>query len=329
MGRIPGAALALFSCSGRGDLVFHPGYSSTLSAKLAWFDARGDRQGEASALEAIGNCDVSPYGRRVAIEIWGDRSGLSDLWLYDFQTTVPTRLTFAGGSERSPQWSPDGRTLYYMGDQDDGVAIMALAPESRDEPREVFRMPAISGLSDVSPDGEWLSVAATDSASGTERLYLVPVDGSSAPVRVDESGENVYNGRFSPDGRWLAYVLMESGSFRIYLKTNPPTSRKWQVTDQDAFWYDWSPEGDRIYFQAGGSELFATAIDLSGNTPRAGRTEVAIDGFPNPVTNLHDFEVGRDGTSFFVSDAGATDDARPLRLVLNWTRLLERAAEAR
>jgi serine/threonine protein kinase len=329
VGRIPGAALALFSSAAEDNLVFHPGYSATLSAKLAWYDEAGNRLGEAAELEAIGNFDVSPDGRRVAIEIWGDRSGLSDLWLYDLQTSIPTRLTFEAGSERTPHWSPDGSTLYYLSESDGVTRIMALEPESRAEPREVFVASGLVGLADVAPDERWLSVVATDTVSGTMQTHVVSVDGSGEMVQVDESGENSYAGVFTPDGRWIAYALADEGSFKIYLKTNPPTSRKWQITDQPAFWFDWSPEGDRIYFQGGSSELFVTDIDLSGNTPRTGQTRVAIDVFPNPVTNLHDVSVGSDGKTFFVTDAGASDDARPLRLVQNWSRLLERGTEAR
>ena len=95
------------------------------------------------------------------------------------------------------------------------------------------------------------------------------------------------------------------------------------------YWFDWSPEGERLYFQGGSSELNVTDIDLSGTTPRTGQTRVAIENFPNPVTNLHNFSVGGDGKTFFVTDAGASDDARPLRLVQNWSRLLERGAATR
>jgi Tol biopolymer transport system component len=324
VGRIPGAGLALFSCSTAGDLVFHPGYSSTLDAKLAWYGRDGSRQGEADALEAIGNFDVSPDGRTIAIEIWGDRSGLSDLWLYDLENGVPTRLTFEAGSERSPEWSPDGRTIYYLDEASAEPTVMALEPEGRAESREVLSMPGLDGLSNISPDGTMMAIAATDSSSGVMRVYVAPVDGSSPPVVVDDSPEVTLNARFSPDGRWIAYSLVESGGAKVYLKTNPPTSRKWQITDQNAFWYDWAPEGDRIYFQGAGSELFGTDIDLTGDSPQVGNAWVEIKEFPNPVTNLHDFLVSPDGQVFYVSDAGATDDARPLRMVLNWPRLLDR-----
>jgi Tol biopolymer transport system component len=206
---------------------------------------------------------------------------------------------------------------------------MALEPESRTEPRVVFSMPGILGLTDVSPDNRVLSLTATDSTSGANQAYLVPVDGSGAPVVVDASAEQAMNGQFTPDGRWIAYALVDQGAFRIYLKTNPPTSRKWQLTDVEAFWYGWSPAGDRLYFQGGASELYVAEVDLSGNTPRSGQTSVLIEEFPNPVTNLHDFAVSSDGQTFFVSDAGSTDDTRPLRMIRSWTRLVDAGADSR
>jgi serine/threonine protein kinase len=324
VGRIPGAALSLFSVSTNGNLVFHPGYSSTLTATLAWFDVEGNRLGQASELETIGNFAIAPDQRTVAVELWGDRTGLADIWLYDLETGVPTRLTFGTGSEFGPRWSSDGETLYYCTEDGDEASIMAVEPESRAEPRIVFTMPGLARLSDVSPDGRWLSVVATDSVSGFDQVYLAPVDGSSAPLLVDSSAETSLNARFAPDGRWIAYALADDGVWKLYLKTNPPTSRKWQLTDQDAFWYDWSPGGDRIYFQWAGSELFVTDVDLTGSAPKTGQTRVVSEQFPNPVTNLHDFAVSADGETFFVTDAGSADDARPVRLVQNWPRLLGR-----
>ena len=86
---------------------------------------------------------------------------------------------------------------------------------------------------------------------------------------------------------------------------------------------------DRLYFQGGASELYVAELDLSGNTPRSGQTSVLIEEFPNPVTNLHDFAVSFDGQTFFVSDAGSTDDTRPLRMIRSWTRLVDAGADSR
>jgi Tol biopolymer transport system component len=329
VGRIPGAALALFSCSDRGDLVFHPGHNATLSGRLAWFDPRGERLGEVTEMAGMGFFDLSPDGRRVAAEIWEDRTGLSDIWIYDLESSVPARLTFESASERMPVWDPEGRTLYYRGGAAGDATLMAIEPDSRTEPRMILTMEELRALTDVSPDGEWLAISVDDSVSGADQAYLVRIDGSGEPVRVDPTAEESNNARFSPDGRWVAYALADGGQWSIYLKTNPPTQRKWQLNDQNAYWYDWAPTSDRIYFQWAGSELFVTDLDLRGTTPRIGQTRVAIDQFPTPVTDLHDFEISADGEKFFVTDAGGADDARPLRLVLNWTQLLQQTAGSR
>ncbi|MGS0696011.1 prolyl oligopeptidase family serine peptidase [Shewanella sp. 0m-4] len=67
----------------------------------------------------MGAVTLSPNGRQaVWLESRWDKEldkSQRDLWLVDTQSRQPKRLTFTNESESSPQWSPDGEYVYYLG----------------------------------------------------------------------------------------------------------------------------------------------------------------------------------------------------------------------
>ena len=322
VGSIPGAALALFSASSAGRLVYHPGHSETLRSRLVWIDLKGERQGELGEARGYGKFSISPDGRRVVFTAYDSRSGSGDLWLHDLTSDVRSRLTFETADEAGPVWSPDGTTVYYVWTAASALTeIRAIRPESREDPRTVLRYADLTSITDVSPDGTQLAVAIRDSATSAIWACVAPVDGSAPPQPIDPAAGNTAALSFSPDGRWLAYASREDGSWKLYLRTYPLTGRKWQLSNREALWFDWAPRGDRIYSQSTASELSVTELDVSGPTPQIGQTSVVVSDFPTPLTNLHKFEITPDGQRFLVSDAGGGEHDRPARLLQGWTTL--------
>jgi len=321
VGVIPGAALALFSAAPAGNLVYHPGHRETLAIRLIWYDAAGTVLGELGESAGYGSFDLSPDGTQLVFTTYDNRLGAGDIWLHDIERDVRTRLTFETADEAYPVWAPDGKTIYYVRTDADGAAILAFRPDSRDPARTVYSSPEIQTFEDVSPDGRTLAFTVRDTVANTMRAVVMPLDGSQPPQPVDDGSGMTLRPRFSPDGRWIAYASRESGRWEIFLKTFPLSSRKWQLADREAFWFEWHPDGDEICFQWSGTELSAVDVDLSGATPRIGATQVLFDDFPTPVTSLHDFAITGDGQRILVSDAGGTDDSRPARLVQGWTRI--------
>ncbi len=123
----------------------------------------------------------------------------------------------------------------------------------------------------VSPDGRAVVFSAKD--VGREEawstncdLFLVPIDGGSAPRRITTNPACDTQPRFSPDGRTLAYLAMsrpgyESDRFDVVLRGWPEGSERRVVLRAGA-----GPHDDRwplgIVFSADGRTLYATANDL-------------------------------------------------------------------
>ena len=79
---------------------------------LQWMDAAGTLQPLVAKPGLYGRPSLSPDGNRIAVEF--SQSSGSDIWIYDPQRDNMSRLTFGGGSNLAPVWSPDGRYIVYQ-----------------------------------------------------------------------------------------------------------------------------------------------------------------------------------------------------------------------
>ena len=119
-----------------------------------------------------------------------------------------------GPLDRSPAWSPDGRTLVYVSQTADrGDQVMALRVETEEgepgEPRVLAR-----GRDPVfTPDGEWVVYSAATSTG--QRLWRVRADGGGRAPLGQGLHDEVHPA-ISPDGRFVAYVSQEAD--REYLR---------------------------------------------------------------------------------------------------------------
>ena len=118
-----------FAVPENGTLIYSTGTGGSAAGEgLVWVD--GDEQASvidpriASELIDIDNLAFSPDGRFVALEVQTEPSpgegAPAQIWVYDLDQGVFTRLTFQGTRNAQPRWMPDGRTVAYLSDQGEG-----------------------------------------------------------------------------------------------------------------------------------------------------------------------------------------------------------------
>jgi dipeptidyl aminopeptidase/acylaminoacyl peptidase len=143
----------------------------------------------------------TPDGTRVLYS--SSRSKANSLWWQPVDGSGPAELVYqALDAIREGIFTPDGGTIVFRTD----------TPDSN---RDVFRLPLagervpvpiLTGINDdkqprVSPDGKLL--AYTSNETGREEVYLRPLSGMGARVRVSTGGGG--EPLWSPDGRWIYY----------------------------------------------------------------------------------------------------------------------------
>jgi hypothetical protein len=122
-------------------------------------------------------------------------------------------------------------------------------------------------LTDWSADGRLLTFFAG------ETLYVLPLDGSRKPIELERTEFTSVGGRFSPDGRLLAYLSDRSGRYEIYVRPLigldgrlVVDATSWQVSDEGALgMISWQQQGKAIeYLAATGSLMFVEVANSAG-----------------------------------------------------------------
>lgn len=145
----------------------------------------------------------APDGKSVAA-VSTDRTGRHGIFRIDVQTGAVTPLVIPGPGIYSdrPQWSSDGRTLYYaryeIGNKEAAVMVRDLASGAE---REILRRSLLGGSS-VSPDER--QVAFIEIAGKSRTLLVMPAGGGEARQlyrREDASSFTLL--AWSPDSRFI------------------------------------------------------------------------------------------------------------------------------
>jgi eukaryotic-like serine/threonine-protein kinase len=125
--------------------------------------------------------------------------------------------------------------------------------------------------------------------------------------------------RFSPDGRWLAYMSNESGRNEIYVQPYPGPGGKIQISTEGGAEPAWNPSGWELFYRNGDKMM---AVDTAPQPSfAAGKPRVLFEGRyePTPAT-IPNYDVSRDGQRFLMLKPAEASEAAPtqINVVLNW-----------
>jgi hypothetical protein len=129
---------------------------------------------------------------------------------------------------------------------------------------------------------------------------------------------NESGGRFSPDGRFMAYESDESGQYQVYVQTIPASGAKWQVSTAGGRQPMWRADGKELFYVAD-QKLVAVPIRSDAAGFQAGTPEPLFDGVR--VRDFANAYVPAAGGQRFLVAFGASGDlsaAPPVTIVLNW-----------
>jgi Tol biopolymer transport system component len=309
--------VASFDFSRDGTLAYRSGVASGADlVTLEWLDAEGKTQPILSKPGRYQVPRVSPDGQRVAV-VDGP-----DIWVYEAKRDILTRLTFGGGPNDRPVWSPDGRFIVYQAPG----GIWWIRSDGASKPQKL--MDGYQPFSFTS-DGKWL----TGVAAGTG-IWTVAIQTDSAGLRAG-TPQNVVNAiqpAFSPDGRWLAYSSNESGPLRVYVRAFPDKGGIWQVSDEGGAYPVWSRNGRELFFRSEDNRIMAVAYDARSDSfahdkPRLWSSRQLAIATP---TGGYNFDPAPDGKRVAVLMPAETPEAKRARsqltFLLNFADELQRKA---
>lgn len=206
----------------------------------------------------------SPDGRHVYFA--SRREGTLALWRVQAGGGEPERLTPGSGPENQPSLDPAGHWLAYATDR---LAANVLLVDRQGATLPVTAGWSLSQQPALAPDASFV-VYAAKRQGGNFCLWRrdlddgIPVGGET---RLTDQSGNCSHPVVSPDGRWIAYYLIDPVTGNRDIWTVPaPGGAPLRVTDDPApdTMPAWSPDGRRLCFaseRAGRAALFVVTIE--------------------------------------------------------------------
>jgi dipeptidyl aminopeptidase/acylaminoacyl peptidase len=315
------ALLAAFSVSTTGVLAYANGLAS-LPGQLTWFNRQGQLVGVVTETGYYVDFRLSPNERQLALT-QVDATGNSDLWLLDLARGVPTRFTADPAPDVAPIWSADGNKVIFRSDRG-GLSELFEKPSGGSAVEHRLAQIEAWFPSDLSPDGRFV-LFHTPRTLNLFDIMLLPLSGDPKPSAYVDSMFNDIGGRFSPDGRWVAYASDESGQMEVYVQSFPRTDRGRRISTGGGSEPRWRGDGQELFYLASDGTLMGVPVRgtktfESGTPQRLFRTQVPVFGSPY----RSNYEVTSDGQRFLVNTLVPGAVSEPIEVVLNWTTRLKK-----
>jgi serine/threonine-protein kinase len=308
--------------SDEGTLVYLPA-SAGGSATVAEVDRAGrSRVLDPSWVDRFVSMNPSPDGRQVAASTL--QGAGTTLWIKQLDAGPLIRLTFdTSAVNYRGAWLPDNRTVSFSSDANRrGTFLYGIRADGSNRPERLF--PDDSAQVDEahwSRDGQWLAYR-TGTVPGVRDVYVRRLQGDQAPIPVAAGSADEYMPAISPNGRWVAYVSLESGREEVYVRPLPQVDRaRWQVSPSGGTSPVWSHRGDELFYVAAGDTMMAASVRETPDFQLTGR-QALFSTRRFAFTPWHQaFGLRPDDQSFLMlQPITSSDDEAGRRLVvtLNW-----------
>lgn len=285
--------------------------------RIVWYDFNGRELGVVAAPEKYRNPTMSRDGRYLAIE-WYD--ALSEIRVFDLVRGGWTSLR-AGYQAQLPIFGPGHHLTFslYRGD------LYRFDLDGASAPSRVYASPQDKEATDWSPDGSVIAFAAIGER-GFRKLWTIAPGETEARRLIDRRNPGSaadfqeVQGRFSPDGRTLAYLSTRSGRTEVYIRTPWQTGAERKISLEGGYNPMWRGNDELLYLDPSGALFLAYIDHASGGPTAVPARRLFQSGVDTPGTSRNHFVVTPDGTRVLFAEPVQDPSATSFGVIGNWRR---------
>ena len=249
-------------------------FAALMLATQAQAAPRGLSPHDLVTLDRVSAPALSPDAKQLAYVLrqvdYEANKGVTGIWLTDLEGNSPKRLTPADSTANTPQWSPDGKHLYYLSTRSGSIQVWR-QPVAGGDAQQVTDYPLDVGSYLVSPRGDAVAFslevfADCDTVACTKQRLDAKPKGSGKlydklfvrhwDTWVDGRRNQLFVSSLAANGGAAAEPVKLSRGIDGDVPSKP-------FGDQSE--YAWSPDGEEIVFGAriaGRTEPWSTNFDL-------------------------------------------------------------------
>ena len=263
-----------FSVSNTGTLAVLRAGADASGYPVVWVDRDGSTTPLWEEVGQYGQPRLSPDGGRLALTVSQDNN--ADVWVYDIEREVSTRVTFDDASDADQVWSPDGRFLAFSSEREQPRSVYRTRADGSGEVERLTTGDRIAFPWSWSDDGRRLVYGEVHPETSGD-IWVLPLDEDREPEVFANSEAFEAHAALSPNGRWMAYMSRESGAPEVYVRPYPTSPGKWLVSTDGGGQPRWSADGRELFYRSD-SGIRVVAVDPAAPTFTYDRAEELFSG---------------------------------------------------
>ena len=244
----------------------------------------------------------SPGGNEIAFA-WNGGSGNNfDIYVQTVGTYQPQQLTDHAGIDTRPQWSPDGRLIFFQRVTGNKRSIHSI-PSRGGVERKIFPLAqheAIEVNEDyltLSPSGKYIVAPYKEIPLHRQGLLMVDLETSRVDTLTRPVGSNSpstdigdFDSAFSPDGRFIAFTRWKSFSSHSVFSLDVSNLRERRLTEERELTQyvglTWTSDSQYILFE----QIEPTSQSIYGVSRKGGKLHRILPG----SSSIKDIDISAD-----------------------------------
>lgn len=210
-------------------------------------EANGARAEIRNVSKYINSYAISPDGNRFMIGARGE------IFNVPGENGVTRNVTRSSGvHDRNPEWSADGKSVFYISDATGETELWMRPAEGGDATQLTTGNDTYIDFFELSPDGKTIVYG-----DRKNRLFRLDVAAKTRKLIAEEPLARFYGVKFSPDSRWITYTRPAKNNMGVVYIYDLAEGKEWPVTD------DWYDSSSAVFSTDGKYLVFASARDFN------------------------------------------------------------------